>query len=62
VKSKKTKKDWAAQLQQWAAPFLRALGHPAQRRWAPVYLTGLLGPVTQFKNVTLRAIVEQNKM
>jgi SRSO17 transposase len=44
VKSKKPKKDWAAQLQQWAAPFLRALAHPAQRRWAPVYLTGLLGP------------------
>jgi SRSO17 transposase len=44
VTSKKPKKDWAAQLQQWAAPFLGALAHPAQRRWAPVYLTGLLGP------------------
>jgi SRSO17 transposase len=25
-------------------PFLAALGHKAQRRWAPVYLRGLLGP------------------
>jgi SRSO17 transposase len=44
LKSKKPEKDWAAQLQQWAAPLLGALAHPALRRWAPVYRAGLLGP------------------
>ena len=26
------------------APFLAALGHKGRRRWAPVYMEGLLGP------------------
>jgi len=29
---------------RWMAPFLAALGHKGRRRWAPVYLHGLLGP------------------
>lgn len=35
---------WAQELTQWMAPFLDALGHKGRRRWAPVYLQGLLGP------------------
>jgi SRSO17 transposase len=36
--------SWTRDLQRWLAPFLAVLGHPARRRWAPVYLLGLLGP------------------
>jgi SRSO17 transposase len=36
--------SWKRDLQRWLAPFLAVLGHPARRRWAPVYLLGLLGP------------------
>jgi SRSO17 transposase len=35
---------WAAEFDGWLAPFLSALSHPAQRRWAPPYLRGLLLP------------------
>jgi len=35
---------WAQELGGWLAPFLVALGHRARRRWAPVYLWGLLAP------------------
>lgn len=35
---------WERELEQWIAPFLEVFGHKAQRRWAPVYLRGLLGP------------------
>jgi SRSO17 transposase len=34
---------WEAALAAWLEPFLEALGHQARRRWAPVYLRGLLG-------------------
>lgn len=30
--------------EKWVEPFCRAFGHKAQRRWAPVYLRGLLAP------------------
>lgn len=35
---------WIEELQRWLAPFLAALGHKNRRRWAPVYLQGLIGP------------------
>ena len=35
---------WIEELQRWLAPFLAALGHKSRRRWAPVYLQGLIGP------------------
>jgi SRSO17 transposase len=36
--------DWQRDFERWVQPFIEALGHKAQRRWAPVYLRGLLGP------------------
>src|ERR671916_402833 len=36
--------DWREELDGWLGPFLAALGHGKRRRWAPVYLRGLLGP------------------
>ena len=35
---------WREELDGWLGPFLAALGHEKRRRWAPVYLRGLLGP------------------
>ena len=35
---------WQAEFDTWLAPFLARLGRKEQRRWAPVYLQGLLGP------------------
>ena len=31
-------------LDVWLTPFLAAMGHKKRRRWAPLYLRGLLGP------------------
>jgi SRSO17 transposase len=36
--------DWQAEFEAWLAPFLARLKRAEQRRWAPVYLQGLLGP------------------
>src|SRR5512135_1559284 len=36
--------SWQDRLEVWLEPFLARLSHKAQRRWAPVYLQGLLGP------------------
>ena len=36
--------NWRTDLQAWLAPFLAAFPRAEQRRWAPVYLEGLLGP------------------
>ena len=36
--------DWEEGLGRWLAPFLGRLRRQAQRRWAPVYLKGLLLP------------------
>ena len=36
--------DWRAAFEAWLAPFLSRLGRVEQRRWAPIYLQGLLGP------------------
>ena len=35
---------WEAELERWLGPFLARLGRKEQRRWAPVYLKGLLLP------------------
>src|ERR671918_607000 len=35
---------WEGELGRWLAPFLAALSREAQRRWAVVYLKGLLLP------------------
>jgi SRSO17 transposase len=37
-------RDWQAQFDLWLTPFLARLSRKPQRRWAPVYLQGLLGP------------------
>jgi SRSO17 transposase len=36
--------DWEGELERWLAPFLERLQRQAQRRWAPVYLKGLIPP------------------
>src|SRR5437868_14313173 len=33
-----------AALEAWLAPFLAVMGRVTRRRWAPLYLHGLLGP------------------
>ena len=33
-----------AALDTWLAPFLEVIGRKTRRRWAPLYLHGLLGP------------------
>ena len=35
---------WAAALETWLAPFLAAMNHKARRRWAPLYVRGLIEP------------------
>src|SRR3954449_2034562 len=35
---------WGAELERWLGPFLARLRRKAQRRWAPVYLRGLILP------------------
>ena len=35
--------EWQAELLRWLAPFLAALPRSTQRRWAPVYVEGMLG-------------------
>ena len=35
---------WQAEFETWLAPFLDRLGRKEQRRWAPLYLRGLIGP------------------
>lgn len=37
---------WQGVSERCLEPFLTALGHKAQRRWAPVYLLGSAGPGT----------------
>ena len=36
--------DWEREFDRWLAPFWEALGDARRRRWAPVYVRGLLGP------------------
>src|SRR3954451_9301054 len=37
-------KRWEEELERWLEPFLQRLRRKAQRRWAPIYLKGLLLP------------------
>ena len=39
-----TQADWQDAFEAWLAPFLARLRRAEQRRWAPIYLQGLLGP------------------
>jgi SRSO17 transposase len=39
-----TVEDWQEELRRWLGPFLRHLGHKAQRRMCPLYVAGLIGP------------------
>ncbi|MDC3955155.1 transposase [Polyangium jinanense] len=32
------------EFERWLAPFLHEFGYPSQRKWAPLYMRGLLGP------------------
>ena len=36
--------SYEAEFDRWLAPFLDAFQHKVRRRWAPLYLRGLLGP------------------
>lgn len=36
--------DWATELAAWLEPFDAVLRNKAQRKWAPVYVAGLIGP------------------
>src|ERR1700733_15271583 len=36
--------QWEAEFERWTQPFLAEFGHPRQRRWARVYLRGLIAP------------------
>lgn len=42
--------EWQADLEQWLAPFVGALPRVTQRKWAPLYLEGLLG-ATERKSI-----------
>jgi SRSO17 transposase len=42
--AERTGEPWEAALEAWLAPFLAAMTHKARRRWAPLYVRGLLGP------------------
>lgn len=37
-------KEWKAELEDWLAPFLTALGHKTRARMCPAYVAGLIGP------------------
>lgn len=36
--------SWEVELERWLAPFLERIGRAERRRWAPLYLKGLLLP------------------
>lgn len=36
--------QWEGEFERWVQPFVAELGHAGQRRWAPVYLRGLIAP------------------
>src|SRR3954469_11567154 len=44
MRESETLRGWEGALERWLAPFLSAWGREAQRRWAPVYLKGLILP------------------
>lgn len=40
----KTERPWEKQLEKWLTPFLDVMGDKRRRRWAPLYVMGLLLP------------------
>src|SRR3954452_12588197 len=44
MRESETSRGWEGALERWLAPVLSAWGREAQRRWAPVYLKGLILP------------------
>ena len=42
--ARRGRSTWEGEFEHWLGPFVVALGHAARRRWAPVYLRGLLAP------------------
>jgi len=36
--------EWEARFERWLDPFLEAFGHKVRRKWAPIYLRGLIAP------------------
>src|SRR6185436_12075718 len=40
-----TGNEWEREFGRWLTPFLEALGDRRRRRWAPLNMRGLLGPV-----------------
>ncbi len=36
--------SWKADLEEWLAPFVSALGHKVRERLCPLYVAGLIGP------------------
>ena len=42
--------DWQEELETWLEPFLDVIGRAERRRWAPVYLRGLMSSAER-KNV-----------
>ena len=35
---------WEGELERWLAPFVEGMGRRDRRRWAPVYVRGLIAP------------------
>jgi SRSO17 transposase len=52
--------DWERDFEQWLTPFLAALGHKTRKRWAPIYLRGLLAPGERKSIEPLAARVSPN--
>jgi SRSO17 transposase len=51
---------WEAEFERWLSPFLTAWGHKTRRRWAPIYLRGLLAPGERKSIEPLAARVSPN--
>ena len=52
--------DWEQAFAAWLAPFLAALGHKVRRRWAPVYVRGLLGERKSVQPMAARVAPQDN--
>lgn len=44
LKRNATERHWGAEFDRWLTPFLTAWRHKTRRRWAPIYVRGLLAP------------------
>jgi SRSO17 transposase len=52
--------DWEVEFDRWLEPFLAAWRHKTRRRWAPIYLRGLLAPGERKSIEPLAARVSPN--